>query len=80
MLRLTLTPTLPQPLTKVEYLPCSLATGGAALLRDFLQRLLPPDARDVRRSVESKALSWPAGLFYAWPAGRGGPRPEAGRL
>jgi len=26
-----------------------MATGGAALLRDFLQRLLPPDARDAWR-------------------------------
>ena len=50
----TPTPTLPLTPNQVEYLPCSLATGGAALLRDFLQRLLPPDARDVRRSVETQ--------------------------
>ena len=62
----------PTPIpNQVEYLPCSLVTGGAALLRDFLQRLLPPDARDVRRPVETKQgpflAGWPLLRLASWP-------------
>ena len=50
---------------EIEYLPCSAAAGGAGLLKEFLERILPADARD---SIWRSSAGDRAGDLEASPA------------